>query len=114
VENTSIPKKGGYRYDPRMDQTPFELTAPEMVTPRLIALREALGLKKGEFADMIGIDRSSYTKIEKAQKPLLPPAAFKIWQLFGVDMNYVYLGRIDSLPPNLSSAIISNLDGQNA
>lgn len=73
-----------------------------MVTPRLIRVREAVGLSKAEFADRIGIDRSSYTKIEKAEKPLLPRTAYRIWELFGVDMNYIYLGRLDGLPERLS------------
>lgn len=75
------------------------------VAPRLTALREALELSKAEFADLIGIDRSSYSKIEKAEKPILPPVAYKIWSLFGVDMNYVYLGRLDGLPDDLSKRL---------
>ena len=58
-----------------------------MCAPRLTAAREALGLSKAEFADIIGIDRSSYTKIEKGLKPLLPRQAHRIWQLYGIDMN---------------------------
>ncbi|MBM1556689.1 helix-turn-helix transcriptional regulator [Sulfitobacter mediterraneus] len=90
-----------------------ELADPQMVTPRLIALREALGLGKGEFADSIGLDRSSYSKIEKANKPILPPTAQKIWKLYGVDMNYIYLGRVDTLPAHLSSKITKTLTAQN-
>ena len=80
-----------------------------MVTPRLIALREALKLSKADFADSIGIDRSSYSKIEKANKPILPPTAHKIFQQYGVDMNYIYLGRLDTLPAHLSASITKNL-----
>lgn len=86
---------------------------PQMVTPRLIALREALSLSKGEFADAIGIDRSSYSKIEKANKPILPPVAQRIWKLYGVDMNYIYLGRVDTLPMHLSSKITKRLTALN-
>ena len=82
-----------------------------MVTPRIIKVREALGFTKAEFADRIGIDRSSYTKIEKSEKPLLPRNAIRIWELWGVDMNYIYLGRVDGLPDRLSSALISNRNG---
>ena len=82
-------------------------TDPEMVSPRLAQIREALGLTKAEFADRIGIDRSSYTKIEKAEKPLLPHTAFRIWELFGVDMNYIYLGRMDGLSARMSSQLTS-------
>lgn len=80
-----------------------------MVAERLIALREAIGLQKGEFADVIGIDRSSYSKIEKGKKPLLPPHAYKIFTLYGVDMNYLYLGQIGGLPDRLSRKVTSRL-----
>ena len=83
-----------------------------MVTPRLIALRVALGLSKAGFADMVGIDRSSYSKIEKAHKPLLPKDAHRIWELYAVDMNFLYLGRLDGLPSSLSAKVIANLNGQ--
>jgi len=91
------------------ESTRIELADPKMVTPRLVALREALGLSKSEFADQIGIDRSSYSKIEKANNPIPPPAAHRIWQLYGVDMNYIYLGRVDTLPAHLSKKITSSL-----
>ena len=80
-------------------------TDPVMVTPRLILVRESLGLSKAEFADQIGIDRSSYTKIEKAEKPLLPHTAFRIWELYGVDLNFIYLGRRDGLTASMSSKL---------
>lgn len=83
----------------------------EMVARRLIAAREALGLTKAEFADIIGIDRSSYTKIEKGLKPLLPPTARVIFQLYGLDMNYFYLGQLGGLPSSLSSKVIAHLNG---
>lgn len=84
-----------------------------MVAERLIAAREALGLSKAEFADMIGIDRSSYTKIEKGAKPILPHSAYRIWQLYGIDLNFIYLGQVGGLPSNLSNKVISHLKGAN-
>ena len=85
-----------------------------MCAPRLIAAREALGLSKAEFADIIGIDRSSYTKIEKGLKPLLPREAHRIWQLYGIDLNYIYLGQVGGLPVSLSSKVIAHLSGATA
>jgi transcriptional regulator with XRE-family HTH domain len=93
------------------EQTPVE---PVVVARRLKALRDALGIGKGEFADMIGIDRSSYTKIEKGMKPLLPVYAFRIYQLYGVDMNYIYLGQVGGLPNRLSSMVTTHLQGAQA
>lgn len=93
-----------------MEESPAHLPVdPMMVAKRLVALREALGLSKAEFADAIGLDRSSYTKVEKGVKPLLPPLAFRIYELYGVDMNYVYLGRIGDVPSSLSKKLTAAL-----
>jgi transcriptional regulator with XRE-family HTH domain len=91
-------------------QHPYE---PAVVAPRLIAIRAALGLNKATFADMIGVDRSSYTKIEKGEKPLLPPSAYRIYKLYGVDMNFIYLGQVGGLPVSLSKAVIAHLSAEN-
>lgn len=96
-----------------MEESPLALPVdPMMVAPRLIALREALGMSKAEFADILGVDRSSYIKIEKGAKPLLPPVAFRIYELFGVDMNYVYLGRVGDVPSSLSKKLTAALTNQ--
>lgn len=90
---------------------PIEPCDPVMVAPRLIALREALGMNKTDFARMIDVDKSSYTKIEKGEKPLQAATAYKIYQLYGVDMNFIYMGQVGGLPNRLSSAIINHLNG---
>ena len=64
------------------ESTAIEPWEPAVIAPRLVAARLAVGLSKAEFADMIGIDRSSYTKIEKGLKPLMPREAHRIWQLY--------------------------------
>lgn len=93
-----------------VQEPPNEPTSPMMVTPRVIAVRKALGMSKAEFADMVGIDRSSYTKIEKGTKPLLPKDAYRIWQLYGIDLNFLYLGQVGGLPSSLSSKIVQHLN----
>jgi transcriptional regulator with XRE-family HTH domain len=95
-----------------MDESPnIQPFEPPVVARRLIALRAALGLNKATFADMIGVDRSSYTKIEKGEKPLLPGSAYRIYELYGVDMNFVYLGQVGGLPVRLSSKVMNHLSG---
>ncbi|MCW1920844.1 helix-turn-helix domain-containing protein [Rhodobacter sp. KR11] len=82
---------------------------PSRVAPRIEAVRMAVGLNRSEFADRIDVDRSSFTKIADGKKPLLPRDAYKIFELWGVDMNFLYLGQIRDLPPSLSSKIVSHL-----
>lgn len=94
-----------------MEESTKEPWGPAMTAHRLAAIRTALGLSKAEFADRIGIDRSSYTKIENGSKPILRPLAARIWQLYGIDLNFIYLGQVGGLPSNLSSKVIANLTG---
>lgn len=84
---------------------------PLLVARRLTAIRAALGLNKADFADSLEIDRSSYTKIEKGQKPLLPKDAYRIFERYAVDLNFIYLGQVGGLPAKLSKSITSHLTG---
>lgn len=95
-----------------MDETHhLQPTSPLLVARRLTALRSALGINKADFADAIGIDRSSYTKIEKGEKALLPPKAYEIFTKYRADLNYIYCGELGGLPNHLSSKITKHLNG---
>lgn len=72
--------------------------SPERVVERLVAIRNALGMTKAEFADKLGIDRSSYTKIEAGSKPLNIEMGFKISEAYGVPLDYIYRGLPQNLP----------------
>lgn len=87
---------------------------PAHVARRLIALREALELGPSEFADSVGIDRSSYTRIEKGEKPLHQYMAFDVATIHGVSMGYLYMGlvRDSDLPEKHADAIRKALIGQ--
>lgn len=95
-----------------MEQARYGMNEVINVARRLEAVREALGLSKAEFADRLEIDRSSYSKIELGKKPLLVKDAMRVYQLYGVDLNFLYLGQIASLPSHLSSQITSHLRGR--
>jgi DNA-binding XRE family transcriptional regulator len=87
---------------------------PARVALRLIALREAVGLGPSEFADSVGIDRSSYTKIESGAKTLHQYMAYDIATRHGVTMEYLYRGRTEDghLPVKYAQAIRAFLIGQ--
>lgn len=90
-----------------MDQnSPFH---PLAVGERLAALRAYKGLNKADFADGVGIDRSSYTKIERGEKPLKAEMAYKIAERHGVSMDFIYRGRLTELPPSLADSLVNNL-----
>jgi transcriptional regulator with XRE-family HTH domain len=85
---------------------------PTKVGERLAALREFHGKTKAEFADSVGIDRSSYTKIENGTKPLKADMAFDIAENWGVSMDFLYRGRLTELPRSLSDALVSMRKGE--
>lgn len=77
---------------------------------RLDALRKALGLQKGDFADTFGLDRSSYSKVIKGEKPLTSDYAYIIAQRWGAPMDYLYKGDLSRIDEALRAKIIDNLN----
>lgn len=98
---------------PRENHGMTEAAIPQLdldgVAARLDALREATGLDKGIFADTVGIDRSSYSKIIKGEKPLKAEMAFAVSMRWNVSMDFLYKGSLDGLPSNMSASIIAIL-----
>ncbi|WP_420584912.1 helix-turn-helix domain-containing protein [Ruegeria sp.] len=77
---------------------------------RLDALRAATGLEKGEFADTVKIDRSSYSKIIKGTKPLKIEMGYQVSERWDVSLDFLYRGQLDKLPSSLSKTIIEHLN----
>jgi transcriptional regulator with XRE-family HTH domain len=64
---------------------------------RLVVLREAFSLKKGDFADALNIDRTNYGRFEKGTRMLPLDVAYKISKKYNVSMDWLYAGRTDHL-----------------
>lgn len=90
-------------------KTDNTLMGPEVVARRLESLRIASGLSKGDFADSVEIDRSSYSKIIKAEKPLKIEMGFAVASRWGVTLDFIYFGRFDKLPEKYAKTIIAAL-----
>lgn len=82
---------------------------PTQVGLRLKALRDYHQLSSGHFADSVGIDRTSYGRIEKGLKPLKADMAFRISERWGVSMDFLYRGRLTELPGKLADSLMANL-----
>lgn len=82
---------------------------PKDVGRRLDAVRVASKLDKGDFADTVGIDRSSYSKIIQGKKPLKIEMGFQVSERWDVSLDFLYKGSLDKLPSNLSKDIIDHL-----
>ena len=96
-----------------MEESAMEPIHPKQVGRRLLAICKALGMLKGHFADSVEIDRSSFTKMTKGEKPLLPPEAWKIYKRYRIDLNFIYGGHLDGVPEHLSRKLTAALQSQN-
>ncbi|MGB1389257.1 MAG: helix-turn-helix domain-containing protein [Paracoccaceae bacterium] len=86
--------------------SPFHPTA---VGKRLIALRHHHERTRAEFAASVGIDATSYGRIEKGTKPLKADMAFKIAERWSVSMDYLYRGRLTEIPDTLADSLMNDL-----
>lgn len=82
---------------------------PSRVGPRITALRETLCLSKAQFADSIGLDRSSLTKVEKGDMGLDIAAGERVAALYGFGLDFIYRGDLSDVPLNLRPALMANL-----
>lgn len=73
---------------------------PEVIGPRLKALREALGVEtQVEFAEKIGVTKNTYNPWEKGSRPLTFEGACLIRKKYGIPLDYLFFGdAADELP----------------
>lgn len=84
-------------------------TQPPAVGKRLRAFREALCMSQAEFADAIGLDRSSMTRIEKGNAGLSIRTGMIVRRLYGVGLDFIYMGDLSDLPFDLRAAVLDKL-----
>lgn len=88
----------------------------KLVGQRIEAAREALGMKeRAEMADAIGVDRSAYTKIAEGKRLLPPDALDRACDLYGLTMEFIYRGRLESIQDaDLRARIFAVLNSRRA
>lgn len=79
------------------------------IARRIYAARESLRLSKAEFADSIEFDRSTLSKVEKADAGLDIAVAIRIATLYGIGLDFIYRGQLDDVPIALRPAVLSNM-----
>lgn len=82
---------------------------PTQVGPRVTAIRETLGLSKAQFADSIGLDRSSMTKVERGEAGLDIAVGERIAVLYGYGLDFIYRGDLSDVPQNDRPQLMVNL-----
>jgi transcriptional regulator with XRE-family HTH domain len=75
---------------------------PERIGYRLQLLREAHGLKPSEISDMLGMQRTYWSRFENGNRAITDAFAALLVERFGVTLDFLILGRWDRLPLELS------------
>lgn len=101
-ENLVIEDASACGHDPRMGtqcvvRMPPEMS-PERIGDRLRVVREAFGLRKSEIADMLGIERTYWSRFENGNRPITNEVAYLLVERFGVTLDYLILNRWEGLP----------------
>ena len=82
--------------------TRYRTLDPIEIGRRLLAIREAEEMQSGDFARSVGIDPSSYSKIEQGNKALKMEMGYVVAETYGVTMDYIYRGRLSDLPEKIA------------
>jgi transcriptional regulator with XRE-family HTH domain len=83
------------------------------VAARLEAIRDVMNVGKSNFAESIGLDPSSYSKVISGQKPLKLDYGFALSEVWGVSIDFIYRGDFARLPDDMRRKMIARLS-QNA
>lgn len=78
---------------------------PDQVGERMRILREAFGLKASEIADMLGVERTYWTRFEKGRRAISDEVAYALVDRFGVTLDFLLLGRWDKLPLDVAEKL---------
>ncbi|MER5173367.1 helix-turn-helix domain-containing protein [Thioclava kandeliae] len=80
---------------------------PERIGHRLTLLREALGMEKSEIADALGIERTYWSRFENGKRPISDTTAALLCERYGVTLDFLILGRWNTLPLELATKMRS-------
>ncbi|WP_147127794.1 helix-turn-helix transcriptional regulator [Shimia ponticola] len=82
---------------------------PARVAPRIAAIRSVLGLTQTQLAEIIGLDRSTMSKVERGEKGLAIQHGETLAQLYGFGLDFIYRGDLNDIPldyrPTVAAAL---------
>ena len=76
-------------------------TAVKNIAKRLVTTRRALGLKQSDFCQQIGVEKNVYNPFEKGRRRITVDVAIKIYERFGVSLDWIYCGDTSHLSVEL-------------
>lgn len=78
---------------------------PENIGTRLYMLRTAYGLSPSEISDMLGIERTYWSRFEGGRRPVTETVAALLVARFGITLDWLILGKWDKLPLDLAERL---------
>jgi len=70
---------------------------PDRIGERLKLIREAHGLRPAEMADLLGIERTYWSRFEGGKRAVSDEVAYLLTERFNVTLDFMILGRWDKL-----------------
>lgn len=78
---------------------------PDMIGARLRLIRTAFNLKPAEMADLLGIERTYWSRFELGKRAPSDEVAYLLTEKFGITLDYLFLGRMDKLPLDVAEKL---------
>jgi plasmid maintenance system antidote protein VapI len=102
-------------HPPGMAQSPESLLPralademrPERIGARLYLLRMAHDLSPSEISDMLGIERTYWSRFEGGKRAVTEAVAALLVARFGITLDWLILGKWDKLPLDLAEKLRS-------
>ena len=93
-----------------MSDAPGWMPDAREVARRLVAMREAMSLKKSEIADELRCDRTTWGKYEAAERDLTLSVAWRIYRLYGFTLDFTFDGKHYGIPEQYRTAVVGRLN----
>ena len=78
------------------------------IADRLKEVRGALNVTQIEFANTIGVSKQTYGHYEGGDTCIPPVRARRLLEIYGVSLDFIYAGSLDTLPHKISKALSSS------
>jgi len=78
---------------------------PDRIGARLRLIREAFGLKPAEMADLLGIERTYWSRFENGHRAPSDEVSYLLTERFGITLDYLFLGKMDKLPLDVAEKL---------
>jgi plasmid maintenance system antidote protein VapI len=82
-----------------------EAMRPQQIGYRLKLLRNAFDLKPSEIADLLGIERTYWSRFENGKRAITDTVAVALVERFDVTLDFLILGRWEKLPFDLAERL---------